>query len=79
MQHLGFKQKLAKMLCYKLKEHKRVNQLADYQALQVACQEWTEHHYQLASERIGVSHSSFRRVFQLQNYNHTGFNKRTKQ
>ncbi len=78
MQHLHFKQKLAKMLCSRLKEEVKKRKLPDYQILLVTCEEWTEKHYQLASELIGVSHSSLRRIFLPQNYQHTSFNQRTR-
>lgn len=79
MQYLHFKQKLAKMLCFTLKEDIKKRNLIDYQMLLSDCGDWTEKHYQLASELIGVSPSSLRRIFLPQNYEHTIFNKRTKQ
>ncbi|NJK82669.1 MAG: hypothetical protein HC912_01495 [Saprospiraceae bacterium] len=66
------------MLCTKLKEQVKAQKMTHYQALFAPCEEWSEKHFQFASEIIGISHSTLRRIYLPQNYVHEGFNKRTK-
>lgn len=78
MLSLRFKQELAKLLCTQLKNQIKTQQLTDYEGLLIPCHEWTNKHYELASELIGVSASSVRRVFLPEAYLHESFNTRTK-